>query len=216
MNTFESLIFVPEGTLLNEKLALKTALRQTLKKQQRNFGPSERLKYTQLSNGFKLLSEGQQIQLLLQNFLPDHVNAQETFYGFLRKQHQLIKNSRDFLEQVKGKLNLVALGKERKAELLPRLKEAQIADYFETLYFADDFTTKFPEKNNLIQVVNDLQLDPDTSLVVGSNLTEEIQAAENAHLKSLWLTPKREKISITPHPTLHLSRLLDLLFYLNI
>lgn len=31
MNTFESLIFVPEGTLLNEKLALKTALRQTLK-----------------------------------------------------------------------------------------------------------------------------------------------------------------------------------------
>ena len=31
MSTFNTLIFIPEGSLLNEKLAVKTALRQTLK-----------------------------------------------------------------------------------------------------------------------------------------------------------------------------------------
>ena len=30
MSTFNTLIFIPEGSLLNEKLAVKTALRQTL------------------------------------------------------------------------------------------------------------------------------------------------------------------------------------------
>ena len=50
MSTFETLIFVPEGSLLNQKLAEKTALRQTLKHFGLDWGPAERLRYTSLQN----------------------------------------------------------------------------------------------------------------------------------------------------------------------
>ncbi|MCT7862013.1 MAG: HAD family hydrolase, partial [Lactobacillus crispatus] len=53
-------------------------------------------------------------------------------------------------------------------------------------------------------------------LIIGTNLDEEIQGAENANLKSLWLAPKKDKIPISPHPTLHLSKLADLSFYLDL
>lgn len=216
MDTFTSLIFIPEGTLLNEKLALKAALRTSMRNLNKDFGPAEQLKYSQISNNFKMLSEKEQIQLLLANFLPDENDALTIFQANLAKQHRLIKGSLDFLTQVKGHLTLVALGKTKKDILLPRLKSSGIADYFEALFFADDFSEQFPDKNLLIKIIANLNLDPDSCLVIGANLNDEIQAAENANLKSLWLAPKKEKIPITPHPTLHLSRLADLLFYLNI
>ena len=61
-----------------------------------------------------------------------------------------------------------------------------------------------------------LIIDPDNILVIGPNLDEENQGAENANLKSLWLAPKKDKIPISPRPTLHLSKLSDLSFYLDV
>ena len=56
MSTFETLIFIPEGSLLNQKLAEKTALRQALKHFGLDWGPAERLRYTSLQKQFKTLS----------------------------------------------------------------------------------------------------------------------------------------------------------------
>ena len=53
MSTFETLIFIPEGSLLNQKLAEKTALRQALKHFGLDWGPAERLRYTSLQKQFK-------------------------------------------------------------------------------------------------------------------------------------------------------------------
>ncbi|MDN6040296.1 MAG: HAD family hydrolase, partial [Lactobacillus sp.] len=41
MSTFDTLVFIPEGSLLNEKLAEKNALRQTLKQYDLDWGPAE-------------------------------------------------------------------------------------------------------------------------------------------------------------------------------
>ena len=79
MATFETLIFIPEGSLLNEKLAEKTALRQTLKHYGLDWGPAERLRYTSLEKEFKNLSSDDQIDLALSTFL-------KVQYKFLCKQ----------------------------------------------------------------------------------------------------------------------------------
>lgn len=215
VNTFETLIFIPEGSLLNEKLALKASLRATVKHFKGNFGPAENLKYSSLSKQFKMLSEKEQIALLLQNFLPG-VDALPYFESCLKKQARLTKGSLDFLKQVKGKTKLLLYSKEKQNMIVPRLKKAGIIDLFEGLYFADAFDTQLPDKKVFLDIINHSNIDPDTALVIGTNLAEDIQGAENANLKSLWISPKREKIPITPHPTLHLSSLSDLLFYLNI
>ena len=74
MATFETLIFIPEGSLLNEKLAEKTALRQTLIHYGLDWGPAERLRYTSLEKEFKNLSSDDQIDLALSTFLKEDLS----------------------------------------------------------------------------------------------------------------------------------------------
>lgn len=218
MATFETLIFIPEGSLLNEKLAEKTALRQTLKHYGLDWGPAERLRYTNLEKEFKNLSSDDQIDLALSTFLKEDLSKTRTvFDDAMKDQTRLVKGAIDFIDEVSGKLHLILLAKEKRTQIEPRLAPTELLSSFDNAYFADDFTDKLPSKNIFFKILKDNpDIDPDTVLVIGTNLDEEIQGAENANLKSLWLAPKKDKIPISPHPTLHLSKLADLSFYLDL
>ena len=218
MATFETLIFIPEGSLLNEKLAEKTALRQTLKHYGLDWGPAERLRYTSLEKEFKNLSSDDQIDLALSTFLKEDLSKTRTvFDDAMKDQTRLVKGAIDFIDEVSGKLHLILLSKEKRTQIEPRLAPTELLSSFDNAYFADDFTDKLPSKNIFFKILKDNpDIDPDTVLVIGTNLDEEIQGAENANLKSLWLAPKKDKIPISPHPTLHLSKLADLSFYLDL
>lgn len=218
MATFETLIFIPEGSLLNEKLAEKTALRQTLKHYGLDWGPAERLRYTSLEKEFKNLSSDDQIDLALSTFLKEDLSKTRTvFDDAMKDQTMLVKGAIDFIDEVSGKLHLILLAKEKRTQIEPRLAPTELLSSFDNAYFADDFTNKLPSKNIFFKILKDNpDIDPDTVLVIGTNLDEEIQGAENANLKSLWLAPKKDKIPISPHPTLHLSKLADLSFYLDL
>lgn len=218
MATFETLIFIPEGSLLNEKLAEKTALRQTLKHYGLDWGPAERLRYTSLEKEFKNLSSDDQIDLALSTFLKEDLSKTRTvFDDAMKDQTRLVKGAIDFIDEVSGKLHLILLAKEKRTQIEPRLAPTELLSSFDNAYFADDFTDKLPSKNIFFKILKDNpDIDPDTVLVIGTNLDEEIQGSENANLKSLWLAPKKDKIPISPHPTLHLSKLADLSFYLDL
>lgn len=218
MATFETLIFIPEGSLLNEKLAEKTALRQTLKHYGLDWGPAERLRYTSLEKEFKNLSSDDQIDLALSTFLKEDLSKTRTvFDDAMKDQTRLVKGAIDFIDEVSGKLHLILLAKEKRTQIEPRLAPTELLSSFDNAYFADDFTDKLPSKNIFFKILKDNpDIDLDTVLVIGTNLDEEIQGAENANLKSLWLAPKKDKIPISPHPTLHLSKLADLSFYLDL
>lgn len=218
MATFETLIFIPEGSLLNEKLAEKTALRQTLKHYGLDWGPAERLRYTSLEKEFKNLSSDDQIDLALSTFLKEDLPKTRTvFDDAMKDQTRLVKGAIDFIDEVSGKLHLILLAKEKRTQIEPRLAPTELLSSFDNAYFADDFTDKLPSKNIFFKILKDNpDIDPDTVLIIGTNLDEEIQGAENANLKSLWLAPKKDKIPISPHPTLHLSKLADLSFYLDL
>ena len=218
MATFETLIFIPEGSLLNEKLAEKTALRQTLKHYGLDWGPAERLRYTSLEKEFKNLSSDDQIDLALSTFLKEDLSKTRTvFDDAMKDQTMLVKGAIDFIDEVSGKLHLILFAKEKRTQIESRLAPTELLSSFDNAYFADDFTDKLPSKNIFFKILKDNpDIDPDTVLVIGTNLDEEIQGAENANLKSLWLAPKKDKIPISPHPTLHLSKLADLSFYLDL
>ncbi|OXC15174.1 HAD family hydrolase [Lactobacillus crispatus] len=218
MATFETLIFIPEGSLLNEKLAEKTALQQTLKHYGLDWGPAERLRYTSLEKEFKNLSSDDQIDLALSTFLKEDLSKTRTvFDDAMKDQTRLVKGAIDFIDEVSGKLHLILLAKEKRTQIEPRLAPTELLSSFDNAYFADDFTDKLPSKNIFFKILKDNpDIDPDRVLIIGTNLDEEIQGAENANLKSLWLAPKKDKIPISPHPTLHLSKLADLSFYLDL
>ena len=196
----------------------KTALRQTLKHYGVDWGPAERLRYTSLEKEFKNLSSNDQIDLALSTFLKEDLSKTRTvFDDAMKDQTRLVKGAIDFIDEVSGKLHLILLAKEKRTQIEPRLAPTELLSSFDNAYFADDFTDKLPSKNIFFKILKDNpDIDPDTVLVIGTNLDEEIQGAENANLKSLWLAPKKDKIPISPHPTLHLSKLADLSFYLDL
>ncbi|MDF7682026.1 HAD family hydrolase [Lactobacillus sp. ESL0679] len=218
MTKFETLIIIPEGSLLNQKVAERNALRQTLRELGCDFGPAERIKYTSLQEQVKFLGQDERIQLILQTFCNDNLQAsQQIFWQKMTDQKQLAQDAITFLDEVTTKVNLVMLAKEPQKILAPRLAESELLNYFSAVYFPENSAAKLPNKNVFVPIFQEHNnFNPATTLVIGTNLTEEIQGAENANLPSLWLAPKKSKIPITPHPTLHLNKLSDLLFYLQL
>ena len=214
---FETLIFILEGSLLNEKVAEQMALRETLRLAGRDFGPAERIKYNSLQEKTKLLGFDARIKLTLQEFFKnDWKSAKLTLDNQLQKQNQLNKDVLPFLDEVQNKVNMILLTKEKKDVASSRMQDTELINYFSAVYFSDDFDTKLPNKKILLSIIHEQKLTPATSLVIGTDLADEIQGAENANLESLWLAPKKVKIPISPHPTLHLNKLSDLLFYLEL
>ena len=214
---YETLIFILEGSLLNEKVAEQNALRQTLKLTGREYGPAERIQYNSLQEKIKLLGFDERIKLTLQEFFKnDWISAKGTFDNQLQKQDQLNKDVLPFLDEVQNKVNLILLTKEKKDVASSRMQSTELLNYFSAVYFKDDLTSKLPDKKVLTTILQQQNLSPATCLVIGTNLVDEIQGAENANLDSLWLAPKKVKMPISPHPTLHLNKLSDLLFYLEL
>ena len=214
---YKTLIFILEGSLLNEKVAEQNALKQTLKSTGREYGPAERIRYNSLHEKIKLLGFDERIKLTLQEFFKnDWISAKGAFYNQLQKQDQLNKDVVPFLDEVKNKVNLVLLTKEKKDLASYRMQNTELINYFSAVYFKDDFACKFPNKKVLTTILQQQNLTPATCLVIGTNLVDEIQGAENANLDSLWLAPKKVKMPISPRPTLHLNKLSDLLFYLEL
>ena len=214
---YETLIFILEGSLLNEKVAELNALSQTLKLAGREFGPAERIQYNSVQEKIKLLGFDERIKLTLQEFFKnDWISAKQAFDNQLQKQDQLNKDVLPFLDEVKNKVNLILLTKEKKDVASSRMQSTELLNYFSAVYFKDDLTSKLPDKKVLTTILQQQNLSPATCLVIGTNLVDEIQGAENANLDSLWLAPKKVKMPISPHPTLHLNKLSDLLFYLEL
>ncbi len=214
---YETLIFILEGSLLNEKVAELNALRQTLKLAGREFGPAQRIQYNSVQEKIKLLGFDERIKLTLQEFFKnDWISAKQAFDNQLQKQDQLNKDVLPFLDEVQNKVNLILLTKEKKDVASSRMQSTELLNYFSAVYFKDDLTSKLPDKKVLTTILHQQNLSPATCLVIGTNLVDEIQGAENANLESLWLAPKKVKMPISPHPTLHLNKLSDLLFYLEL
>ncbi|NUE98051.1 HAD family hydrolase [Lactobacillus melliventris] len=217
MAKYETLIFILEGSLLNEKVAELNALSQTLKLAGREFGPAQRIQYNSVQEKIKLLGFDERIKLTLQEFFKnDWISAKQAFDNQLQKQDQLNKDVLPFLDEVKNKVNLILLTKEKKDVASSRMQSTELLNYFSAVYFKDDLTSKLPDKKVLTTILHQQNLSPATCLVIGTNLVDEIQGAENANLDSLWLSPKKVKMPISPHPTLHLNKLSDLLFYLEL
>lgn len=217
MTKFETLIFIPEGTILDEKIAERNALRQTLDEVGEGFGPAERIKYTNLQSQINFLGFNERIELLLQTFCNQQLfTARKIFNKKMQKQKQLVKDVIPFLNEMENRINMILLAKEDQKTITSRLEESELLNYFSATYSQDDFEQKLPNKTILTKIIQEQNIDPDTCLVIGTDLADEIQGAENAELPSLWIAPRTVKMPIHPRPTIHLTKLNDLLFYLEL
>lgn len=220
MAKFQSLIFVPEGTILNEGVAERNALRQTLDEVASGFGPKERIQYANLLSQIKFLTFSDRIELVLQTFCRHELySARKIFFQKMKKQKQLVKDVGPFLGELSDmddQIKLILCSKEDRETISSRLDESELLSYFSAVYTQDDFKERLPNKEILTTIVQEQNVDPATCLVIGTDLADDIQGAENAGLASLWIAPRNVKTPIHPNPTIHLTTLSDLLFYLEL
>ena len=217
MSKFKTLIFISEGTILNEQAAERNALKQTLAAFQHEFSPAERLKYNNLQAQSKLLHFIERLDLLLKTFFPANLTlARICFWEKMKDQKQLNKDAVALIPQIASQVNLLLFSKEKRKIMTSRLAENDLLAYFTKCYVQEDFAQALPDKSVFHQLLNEQKLDASSSLIIGTDLTDEIQGAVNAAIPSLWLAPKKVKMPISPRPTLHLSKLSDLIFYLEL
>lgn len=213
MTKFETLIFVPEGSILNESAAERSALKSALLAIGQEFDANNRLKYNKLQSQMKLLSFNERLKFISQTF---GISQIDLFTHELQKQQQLVHGISNFLNEIKDKVKLIMLAKETRKTIISRLGSSELLSSFLATYFINDFSQKLPDSQIFKQIIQEQTLDPDSCLIIGTDLADEIQGAQNAGLQSLWLAPKKSKIPISPRPTLHLNKISDLLFYLNL
>lgn len=85
-----------------------------------------------------------------------------------------------------------------------RLKNNPIAPYLDAVFISEEMGIGKPEKGYFEQVLRALGADPAATVMVGDDLTADIQGAINAGIDSIWYSRTQEK---SPLPTYQVSEL---------
>lgn len=205
--TYKNIILIPEGIIFNEKTTERAALKNTLKKfNVENFGEKKDL-FNQLFERYINEKRIQRHRLLLTALLPEIALTDSTaiFYQQLIHQTRLTKNIQEVLSQLTEATNLVIASFLTSEIIKSRLNNSKLTLELPTTSLTDD---------SFGQIITSNNWDPKETLIIGTNLNEEIQQANAENVDSMWINTGR-KVPITPHPTLHIKKFADCLFYLN-
>ena len=204
---YKNIILIPEGIFFKEKTAQKNALNKIAKLHNDAFN---RELFTTLFERYENSSRSMQINLILTALFPDEDKSTilTSFFEALGFEHRLLKNVDQTVEKLNNQANLFITSIYPQAVISKRLRQAKI-----DLPLIGAKSNNFTPISNLIEeIINKNNLDKNETLIIGSNLSDEIQAANDLNIPSLWVSTNR-KVPITPHPNLHVKKFEDVLFY---
>ena len=205
---YKNIILIPEGTIFNEKITERAAIKNTLKKfGVNNFNDKKEL-FNQLFDRYINEKRTKRYELLLTALLPelDLNESKSLFYQQLIHQTRLTKNIQTDLTNLSSVTKMIIYSFLPKEVISARLENTNL-----TLNLPI-FSAVSPDK--FTDIIKQKQWDADETLVIGTNLSDEIQEANDENVDSMWISTGR-KVPITPHPTLHMKKFADSLFYVN-
>lgn len=205
---YKNIILIPEGTIFNEKITERAAIKNILKKfGVNNFNDKKEL-FNQLFDRYINEKRTKRYELLLTALLPE-VNLNESkslFYQQLIHQTRLTKNIQTDLTNLSSVTKIIIYSFLPKEVISARLENTNLALNLPI------FSAVSPDK--FTDIIKQKQWDTEETLVIGTNLSDEIQEANDENVDSMWISTGR-KVPITPHPTLHMKKFADSLFYVN-
>ena len=205
---YKNIILIPEGTIFNEKITERAAIKNTLKKfGVNNFNDKKEL-FNQLFDRYINEKRTKRYELLLTALLPevDLNESKSLFYQQLINQTRLTKNIQTDLTNLSSVTKIIIYSFLPKEVISARLENTNLA--LNLPIFSAVSLDKFTD------IIKQKQWDADETLVIGTNLSDEIQEANDENVDSMWISTGR-KVPITPHPTLHMKKFADSLFYVN-
>ncbi|GBG04240.1 hypothetical protein NR996_00515 [Lactobacillus rodentium] len=205
---YKNIILIPEGTIFNEKITERAAIKNTLKKfGVNNFNDKKEL-FNQLFDRYINEKRTKRYELLLTALLPevDLNESKSLFYQQLIHQTRLTKNIQTDLTNLSSVTKIIIYSFLPKEVISARLENTNLI--LDLPIFSAVSLDKFTD------IIKQKQWDADETLVIGTNLSDEIQEANDENVDSMWISTGR-KVPITPHPTLHMKKFADCLFYVN-
>ena len=205
---YKNIILIPEGTIFNEKITERAAIKNTLKKVGvNNFNDKKEL-FNQLFDRYINEKRTKRYELLLTALLPevDLNESKSLFYQQLIHQTRLTKNIQTDLTNLSSVTKIIIYSFLPKEVISARLENTNLALNLPI------FSAVSPDK--FTDIIKQKQWDTEETLVIGTNLSDEIQEANDENVDSMWISTGR-KVPITPHPTLHMKKFADSLFYVN-
>ena len=205
---YKNIILIPEGTIFNEKITERAAIKNTLKKfGVNNFNDKKEL-FNQLFDRYINEKRTKRYELLLTALLPevDSNESKSLFYQQLIHQTRLTKNIQTDLTNLSSVTKIIIYSFLPKEVISARLENTNLALNLPI------FSAISPDK--FTDIIKQKQWDTEETLVIGTNLSDEIQEANTENMDSMWISTGR-KVPITPHPTLHMKKFADSLFYVN-
>lgn len=205
---YKNIILIPEGTIFNEKITERAAIKNTLKKfGVNNFNDKKEL-FNQLFDRYINEKRTKRYELLLTALLPevDLNESKSPFYQQLIHQTRLTKNIQTDLTNLSSVTKIIIYSFLPKEVISAMLENTNLI--LDLPIFSAVSLDKFTD------IIKQKQWDADETLVIGTNLSDEIQEANDENVDSMWISTGR-KVPITPHPTLHMKKFADSLFYVN-
>ena len=205
---YKNIILIPEGTIFNEKITERAAVKNTLKKfGVNNFNDKKEL-FNQLFDRYINEKRTKRYELLLTALLPevDLNESKSLFYQQLIHQTRLTKNIQTDLTNLSSVTKMIIYSFLPKEVISARLENTNL------VLDLPIFSAVSPDK--FTDIIKQNQWDTEETLVIGTNLNDEIQKANDENVDSMWISTGR-KVPITPHPTLHMKKFADSLFYVN-
>ena len=205
---YKNIILIPEGTIFNEKITERAAIKNTLKKVGvNNFNDKKEL-FNQLFDRYINEKRTKRYELLLTALSPevDLNESKSLFYQQLIHQTRLTKNIQTDLTNLSSVTKMIIYSFLPKEVISARLENTNLALNLPI------FSAVSPDK--FTDIIKQKQWDTEETLVIGTNLSDEIQEANDENVDSMWISTGR-KVPITPHPTLHMKKFADSLFYVN-
>ena len=124
--------------------------------------------------------------------------------------------AKELLEQLDGNYELAIASNGPVAEQRPRLVNAGLSRFFSRFFISEELDVNKPDKRFFDIIFENIEnKDKSSILIVGDDLTSDVQGAINAGIDSCWFNKKGKENSLGIQPTITIYSLEELLAYLG-
>ncbi|AKP67468.1 YjjG family noncanonical pyrimidine nucleotidase [Companilactobacillus ginsenosidimutans] len=145
------------------------------------------------------------------NIEADSAKSEVEFQALFAAEHALMPNAWTMLENVSQKHHLFVVSNGSKQKQLTQLAGADINQFFDKIFLAEDIGYKKPDVQFFDAVQSDIQgATTSNMLVVGDSLTADIDGANRSNIDSVWYDTELDGNNSQINPTYTIANLNEL------
>lgn len=228
MVKYKTILFDVDNTLFDFNKDQETAFKEAMDKIGYPYTEEMYENYNQINMGmWEMLNRGEMtaeelsVKRFEEFFEKYHIKQDAQIFSSLlteafQKTGTPIKGSREMLEQLKDKCELVIISNGFKRQQYHRLDNARFSNYFTRIFLSEEVGYNKPDKNFFDIVLQNIENKQKSKiLVVGDSITADIVGGKNSGIDTCWYNPKNKENKTDVKPNYEIKDFQELLKIIN-